>query len=163
MSTDNLGAKVAQWWKYNLADRNQASCRALAARLRRANAVSALCEPQVIALARSLDIGPDNAQRLAGLVCLLAEVREESSQSLAKILADPQHGLSPLRFERLMRSHGEERIALMRRAIQMADRRLNVAKFASDVIYWNERTRIRWCFDYFGAEAPQDNQAEVSA
>jgi len=86
-------------------------------------------------------------------------VREHGSMSLARRLGGPDPVLSHLRFQRLMRAQGDELTALMRRAIGMADRRCNVAALASDLLNW-EATRPRWCFHYFGADAPRDDAKE---
>lgn len=153
------GAIALGWWQVNLGARESAAARALAARLRRAAPMAALCEPAVQDLAVSLNIGPGRAHDLVRLVCLLAEVREHGSARLARRLGGTEPVLSNLRFQRLMRAEGDELTALMRRAISMADRRCNVAALASDLLHW-ETARTRWCFDYFGAEAPGNDAKE---
>lgn len=140
------------------------SCCALAPR--RAAPLTALCEPAVHDLARDLDFGPERAETLIRLACLLAELRESDPAPLARRLARRTDGiesvLSGSRFEKLMRAEGEELTALLRRAIIMADRRCNVASLACDLIYWNPSTRTRWCFHYFGADAPLDDAKETA-
>lgn len=153
------GAIALGWWSANLGARENASARALAARLRRAAPMAALCEPAVQELATSLHMGPARAAELVRLVCLLAEVREHDSATLARRLGGGEPVLSHLRFQRLMRAEGDELTGLMRRAIAMADHRCNVAALANDLLWW-EAARPRWCFHYFGADAPKDDAKE---
>ncbi|ARC88511.1 type I-E CRISPR-associated protein Cse2/CasB [Rhodovulum sp. MB263] len=153
------GAIARGWWRANLGARESAAARALAARLRRAAPMAALCEPAVMELARALHMGPGRADSLVRLVCLLAEVREEDAATLARRLGGSDPTMSPLRFQRLMRAECDELIALLRRAVGMADRRCNVAALAQDLLYWEE-ARPRWCFHYFGADAPRDDLKE---
>lgn len=158
MSEDkSFGQQVLSWWSVNIGARDNPRARALAARLRRAEPVEALAERPVQELARALSIGPAQAAKLASLVQLLAEVREHDGRSLAQCCAET---LSELRFQRLIRAEGEEFTGALRRAISMVDRRCNVAALATDIWHWNEQTRIRWCFHYFGANAPTDELKE---
>lgn len=153
------GAIALGWWSTTLGARESAAARALAARLRRAAPIEALCEPAVQELAGLLHMGPAKAADLVRLVCLLAEVREHDGSTLARRLGGADPVLSHLRFQRLMRAEGDELTALMRRAIRMADRRCNVAALVNDLLHW-EAARPRWCFHYFGADAPRDDAKE---
>lgn len=155
MSEENdLGAEILRWWVANLADRQSGRARALVARLRRAQGADALTQPEVHDLARCLALR--DGVRLANLVRLLAEVKEHSPQPLARRLGGPDPALSTLRFQRLMRAEGEELIEALRRAITMAGGRCNVAALGLDFLHWGEGVRTRWCFHYFGAQAPSD-------
>jgi CRISPR system Cascade subunit CasB len=145
------GAKALAWWSREIAPREIPAAKGLSARLRRAAPLAVLSEPAVIQLARSLDLGPARADQVVRLATLLAEVRDNSPETLARRLAAPV--LSTLRFQRLMRAEGDELTDHLRRAIQMADRRCNVAALAADLLHW-ESARPRWCFHYFGADAP---------
>lgn len=147
---------VLDWWQHNIADRNNSAARGLAARLRRAGAVETLAEQQVHQLGRRMGLyGPSDGPRLVDIARTLAEVRENSNDTLFRRLGPSKPDaddaiLSRLRFQRLLRSEGEERLTAVRRAITMADRRCNVAQLGRD-LQWleNERTLQRWCFDYF--------------
>lgn len=150
----SFGQIVLGWWSVHLGDRDSAQARALAARLRRAGPVEALSERQVQNLATLLAVGPTQAENLARLVRVLAEIRDHENATLATRLGADV--LSDLRFQRLMRAQGAERDALLRRAIIMADRRCNVAALAKDIWVWDDATRTRWCFHYYGAAAPSD-------
>ena len=154
MSADNTkGAEIMRWWALTIADRQSGRARALSARLRRARGAEALAEPEVHDLARAL--GLTDGARLAVLVSLLAQVKEHVPQSLARRLGGDPPILSTLRFQRLMRADGDELPEALRRAIGMAEGRCNVASLGLDILHWGEAVRARWCFHYFGAEAPQ--------
>ena len=152
-----VSKSVFDWWRSNLGNRERnPSARALAASLRHATGVEALADPAVHQLARSLELGQQDrdADRLIRLATVLAEVREHEVRSLAMRLGETDT-LSRLRFERLIRS-GEDEIAVaVRRALPLVERRCNVAMLGVDLVFWNDRTRARWCFDYFQAAAPQ--------
>lgn len=154
------GGIVLGWWSTHIGARDSAAARALAARLRRAAPMAVLCEPAVQDLARALGIGPGRAGEIVRLAGLLAELREHDGATLARRLGGAEPVLSNLRFQRLMRAEGEELTALLRRAITMADRRCNVAALANDLLHW-EAARSRWCFHYFGADAPKDELKET--
>ncbi|MPM03857.1 CRISPR system Cascade subunit CasB [Rhodobacter sp. 140A] len=156
------GAIALGWWSREIAQRDIPAAKALSARLRRAAPLAVLCEPKVQELARALDLGPAQAEQLVRLATLLAELRETSTETLAKRLGGADPVLSTLRFQRLLRAEGQELTDHLRRAIIMADRRCNVAALAADLLHW-EAARPRWCFHYFGAEAPAKDLEEKSA
>lgn len=159
------GAAAFGWWAEYIEPRDtNPVARGLAARLRRAGPVEALCEPAVHKLAQALHVtgGTVETEKLVRLACLLAEVREHDAVPLAHRLGGKEPLLSRGRFEKLMRAEGENLTDLLRRAIVMADRRCNVGSLASNLWYWNDRTRTRWCFEYFRADAPQDDLKETA-
>lgn len=156
------GQVILGWWSRALGDRERPAARALAARLRRAGPVEALVEREVQELARALSLGPKDAPRLARLVCLLAELREHVSVPLAARLGGAEPVLSTLRFQRLMRAEGDDLVPLLRRAIGMAEGTANIAALGADLLFWNDKTRARWCFQYFGAEAPAEMNKETT-
>lgn len=153
------GAVALRWWSVNLAPRDNPGARGLAARLRRGAPMAILCEPAVQDLAHRLGLGVGQAEDIVRLASLLAEIRESHSTSLARRLGGSEPVLSNLRFQRLLRAGGDDLTDLLRRAIVMADRRCNVATLAADLLHW-ERERARWCFDYFGADAPSKSYEE---
>lgn len=156
------GAIAKAWWRREIAPRDIPSARGLSARLRRSAPLAALCEPAVMQLHAALGLHPGEADQLVRLATLLAEVREDGPASLAQSLGGPEPMLSPLRFQRLLRAEGPELTDLLRRAICMAERRCNVSALASDVLNW-QAARQRWCFQYFGADAPTRNVGETTA
>lgn len=162
------GAIAAHWWREHLADRDSGAARGLAARLRRADGIAALAEPQVIALARRLRLGPPQAEVLLRLVTVLAGLRANDPQPLATRLGGQEPTLSTLRFQRLMRADGDELTRQLRRALPMADRRCNVARLAGDLLLWEhpvhgDRIRACWTFDYYAVPAPETLRTSAAA
>lgn len=153
----STGAEILGWWSRALGDREAGHARALAARLRRAGPVEALAEGAVQELGQRLALR--DGVRLARLAGLLAEVREHTGERLARRLAEP--AMSTLRFQRLLRADDAELPDALRRAITLADRRCNVAALGEDLLHWGDSVKMRWCFDYYGEQAP--NPAEAQA
>ena len=154
------GGMILGWWHDNIGDRNSGAARALAARLRRGSDIEILCEPAVHALARDLNLNhPNQAHRLLRLIRVLAEFRDHSAESLPYRLGGSDPVLSHARFERLLRAEGEElTIALIRAARMLGPaetRRCNIAALGTDLLFWSDRTRMRWSFDYFNVPKPQ--------
>lgn len=154
VQTKSVGQIALGWWSTNISKRETGHARGLSARLRRAGPIEALSETAVHELGQNLSVGPAQADKLVRLVCLLSEVREHDSTPLARRLGGSEPMLSSLRFQRLMRAEELELVSLMRRAIMMSDRRCNIAALASDLWNWDDAARTRWCFHYFGADAP---------
>lgn len=155
------GATALGWWAREIAPRDIPSARGLSARLRRAAPLAALCEPSVQDLGAALGLRAPQADRLVQVATLLAEVRNTSAETLARRLGGQEPVLSSLRFQRLLRAEGDEMTDHLRRAIIMADRRCNVAALAADLLNW-ETARPRWCFHYFGADAPAKMSEETT-
>jgi CRISPR system Cascade subunit CasB len=151
------GQKIRAWWNRSL-DRDTARGRALAAKLRRGDAVSVLCEPEVHELAKDLNI--HDAEKLVRLVQVLAEVRGDDGPTLAKALGGNDPTPSHLRFQKLMRASNDEIATGLRRALPSVGYRCNVAALGQDLLFWGEKTRTRWCLDYFGAKAPRSFSEE---
>ena len=155
MKASERGPVIKQWWVEALGDRHASDARARAARLRRAGLVEALAEPAVHVLARR--IGQRDGVRLANLVRTLAEVREDTTSPLARLLGTGKEPvLSHLRFQRLIRSQDEDLTRALRRALPMVERRCNVAKLGLDLLWWDDRTRARWCFEYFQSDSHEE-------
>lgn len=156
------GKIVLGWWRQSLRPETETGAvRGFRARLRRAHGLlEVVSEPQFIALhddlATAWKTRPDPVA-LAALAHLLASVKKHESQSIARAfgMGDPS-ALSPLRFQHLIRTDalpelGED----LRRALPMIGHACNVAALAVDFLNWNEQTRARWCFDYFGQASPE--------
>ena len=147
---------IANWWWHQIGNRESAAARGLAARLRRAaSPLDVLAEPQVHDLAHRLTIM--DSDKILRLVRVLSEVRDDRGGPLAKRLGpglreDP--ALSNPRFERLIRSEGGALIAALRRTLPLVDRTCAVGRLGADLLHWNEKTRIRWTFEYYGTELP---------
>lgn len=157
---------VTDWWRTHLANRDSGPARALSARLRRADPISALAEPEVHELAKRLDTRPEQAAVLVRLVQVLAHVREDDRQSLARRLgAGESRAMSTLRFQRLLRMRGEDLTEALRRALPMSDQRCNVRQLGWDLRLWDhpeegDGVRMRWTFDYFGASKPETDKPQ---
>ncbi len=150
------GQIILGWWSVNIADRQSGRARALAAKLRRASAIEALSEPEVMKLAKDLQAAnfrfmSGGADRLARLATLSAEVRTHTPQTLLQRLGGEEPILSRLRFQRLIRAEDEELTDALRRAIQLADEACNVAALGEDLLFIGEKVRKDWCFEYFGS------------
>jgi CRISPR system Cascade subunit CasB len=155
------GVVIANWWSEHIADRASGRARALAARLRRAEGVEVLAEPEVHMLAAVLHLQQRDAARLVRLAQTLAGVRENSAQSLAQWLGGREkddRAMSALRFQRLLRSREDEFATQVRRALAMVDRKCNVAALGLDLLRWDhpelgDEVRVRWSFGYFSASS----------
>lgn len=147
------GQIILAWWSSELGARASGAQKGLSARLRRGNDVSVLCQPSVHDLARKLSFrdGP----RIARLARCLAQVREHVPARLPRRLGmgDPK-AMSPMRFERLMQSDPADLETAIRRALPLVGHASNVAHLGESLLFWTDKTRTRWCFDYYGAVAP---------
>jgi CRISPR system Cascade subunit CasB len=139
--------------------RNPTGHRAALARLRRADLLPAMGDPATFALFR--DLGCEHADELphvALCAAVLAAVREDRPEHPARTLGPPpgepaeRASLKPLRFRRLIEAETpEERLIVLRRAVQLADRRLNVRELALACLNWSDEMRRRWIFEYYNA------------
>lgn len=164
--TKTPGQVALGWWQRNLRpDEDTGTARALRARLRRADHVTdVLAEGLVIDLYDRLDRRADPLT-LAALAQVLAHVERHESRRIAQAFGagDPR-ALSPLRFQRLIRSGDRQELATgLRRALPLIGGACNVAALAEDILFWGEKPRIRWCFDYYGAAPPRPAAAEEKA
>lgn len=144
------------WWQTAIADRDRPAARALAARLARADMISALSEPAVFRLGQQLNLlkAPDLLARIA---MTLAVIRTDGSDSFARAAGGV---LSPQRFERILRAEDDELALLLRRALPMIDRRCNVEQLARDLQFWTDATRARWVIDYHGGRLETDSAGQ---
>lgn len=172
------GETVRAWWlEYLRPERHQgigedtAAARALRARLRRPVApTEVLAERAVQKLAGQLPFLRQRPYDLIQLARVLAAVEGEAAaegrrERLAARLGGAEEGeerprMSDLRFQRLIRSEGEEFGTALRRALPLAGKTCDVAQLARDMLAWpdperGEKTRNDWCFDYFGAARPR--------
>lgn len=166
--SENLdrGQVIADWWRGSIANRESGRARALSARLRRANALEALLEPEVHLLASRLALRHSAAGELVRLVQILAEVKETRPESLPRQLGGEDPVLSNLRFQRLLRARGDELTQTLRRAIPMVNRSCNVSQLGTDLLSWDhpdwgDRARVRWTFDYFGKGGVSDTPLDL--
>jgi CRISPR system Cascade subunit CasB len=166
---------AAQWWRdlqpnTPTGERNRTADRAALARLRRADLLSAMSDPATFDLFRKLGCSrPQDLPEIALCAAVLAGVREDRpGEPPARTLGPPgfdnaeQALMKPLRFRRLIEAEApEDRLFLLRRAVQLADRRLNLRELAAACLDWSERCRQRWIFEYYAAgRAAPDVPAE---
>ena len=145
---------IGDWWAREIGDRQSSPARALAARLRRATPVEALSEPAVHRLAARLNTR--DPERLHRVVTVLVRLREDGRKSLPRKLGEQrQPGAPYLRFQRLLRAEGEALTTALIRALPMVNNACDVGALGADLFFWNDATRVRWSFDYFGATAPE--------
>lgn len=153
------GQIILSWWSTELGDRSLGAQKTLSARLRRGDDLTVLCQEKVHELAQRLNL--HDGKKIARLARILAHVREHSGASLPRLLGtgDPRV-MSALRFERLVHSDDQELETVLRRALGMVKFRANVAELGEAVLFWTANRRTRWCFDYYGADAPDSLPAE---
>lgn len=157
------GQIILGWWSHELGARDTGAQKALSARLRRGDDITVLCQKPVHELAQALDLR--NGAGIARLARVLAHLREHAPAHLPRLLGagDPPV-LSAQRFERLIQSDAADLEAALRRALPLVGHRANVAHLGEALLTWSDKTRTQWCFDYYGADAPEDITAkDVSA
>lgn len=136
------------------------------ARLRRAaTPADAALEPVTYDLLRRLGQSEHRWEPVATLAATLAHVREdEPKTSVAGQLGhrtDDRPVLSPARFQALIQADlWADRMIALRRAIGLVEsRRINVADLAESLLFWGEKTRMRWVFAYHRAALPETVRA----
>lgn len=165
-TTRQPGFVAAMWWRA-LQPRPDGSGgdRAALARLRHAATASeAAMEPATLDLCRRLGFGPVRLGGVAVAAAVLAHIRDDDPQHAAARQLGPQDPsrsqdavMSPLRFRRLIQADTDDaRLTAFRRAVALADRRLNVADVARSLLDWTPRQRQRWLYAYYDAPAPGD-------
>jgi CRISPR type I-E-associated protein CasB/Cse2 len=144
------------WW------RDLQSDRGARARLRRADMLAAMGEPATYELFRAL--GRDDPEELPAVAlcaALLATVREDDPQHPARALEEL---MGAIRFRRLIEAETlEDRLTMLRRAVQLAGCQMSVRELARACLNWTETTRRRWLFEYHnaGATAPLAHNTTV--
>ncbi len=154
-SEETVGAVCARWWRETLAN-DRGPARKTRAELRRADGpVAALALAPVHDLnarLRAAGFAPA-PERLALIAVALAHVDQGQGGARAAQAfgtGDPP-ALSAIRFNALIRA--ETMPDLWRpliRALKMVKGKVNAARLAEDIFYWNDKTRTNWCFDYYG-------------
>ncbi len=147
---------------------NPLADRGALARLRRSDLRAAMIEPAVFDLHRQL--GHRDPRRLveaALCACVLATVREHrDGLAFARQLGASRGGhplMSTLRFRTLLAAETpEERLNALRRAVLLADAKVNVFDLAAACFDWSDTRRTRWAFDYYDATT-QTNATGVSS
>jgi len=161
-----------QWWQrltgntpsgYQSGD-NRASL----AELRRSTVTAAALHPETIKLFSALGYkNPSRLPRVAALAIILANIKENDGRAFGRAIGrersdDPSS--APLkigRFRAMMGAESAEDIAnTVRRAVAIADNRVNVKDVARFVLYIeNDSVRNRVAIDYYKAGAPVSDAA----
>lgn len=158
-----------EWWRrLNPQDGSQSGThRAAMARLRRAStATEVLLEPEALRLVARLPHSREKAVVLAGV---LGHVRQTDELRVARAIGrsaldDEQSALvSEGRFRRLLQSPDSELMGAMRRLVSMMKGRVNVHDLSSAILYWGEKTKRQWIFDYYGVALGADSGATASS
>lgn len=162
MSPKRETVAAAAWWRALQPDAGagRGGGRAALARLRRSDLLGAMDDEATFALFHALGLTrADDLPAVALCAAVLAAVRQdEPGLHPARALGPPPGGplegapMKPLRFRRLIEAETEEeRLTLLRRAVQLADRKLSVQGLAEACLAWSERCRRHWIFECHNA------------
>lgn len=158
------GAIALDWWRglQGKGDKRRPDRAALAGLRRCRSPLEAAMVPAFHDLRRRLPrTDPD---RLAAAAIVLAHVREDAGPGakVARLLGptdqkdDNSGAMTYGRFRSLLQADTpEELIRAMRRAVQLLNGSAPVADLAESVIYWGDRVRRRWAFEFFDSEPAQ--------
>ena len=158
---------VAEEWWQNLVEEQggrSGARRAALARLRRATSpLEVIQEPEALRLIERLPRNPDRVAILAGVLAL---VRENDTTRVARALGrssidDETAILSEARFRRLLQAQGDELMDVMRRLVRLTKGKANVYDLSVAILYWGDRVRKRWIFDYYGVSEVSPSEAGV--
>jgi CRISPR system Cascade subunit CasB len=169
-------AIAAEWWhEMNFEKgpdgwrRAGGARRADLAKLRRAaGPIEALSVPAAVDLFWKLsNAGYRNPDRVAALAVALANLKPDlknrspelrvpqvfGRNSIDDDNSENRAGRRPLaeaRFRRLLQTDEAELLDAFRRLIRSLDGRVEPESLARAILYWGDRTRQRWIFDYYG-------------
>ena len=179
-SRRETGAIAFAWWNElqgnntaGIPDPKRRQDRQALAQLRRCRTpVEALSLPDGVGLALRFGLGRDDARlRRAGAVAaVLAHVRGNAPMELARAIgrrtiAETDSALlGEGRFRRLLQvDDPDELMTAMVRLVRHLKGEANVADLARSILYWGDRVRQRWAFDYYaaGLAAPAAGAADT--
>ena len=120
-------------------------------------------------LARRVGADPAESEyrviQVFSLARVLAHVSKHRAERLMDRAGAPADGMrgddkmplvSSSRYRRLMSSDpGDELADQIMRVLAQLKGECNVSTLANDLMYWNDRTRLHWSFQYFGKTAGQ--------
>lgn len=180
MSETETEKIIRSWWEQALGNNpvfDSGAARKARAQLRRATTPS-----EVLSIEATHELHPDlvrvgakppsagedgGALRLALVAAVIAGLDGTARSSLPRRFGEKDGDnprLSHLRFQRILRAGDDWTLATrLRRALPLVSRTANVGGLGADLLYWGDNTRNRWCFDYFGASPPgQEDTPTVS-
>ena len=164
----NRASIAYEWWrKLNPLEAQQSGAqRAALARMRRAaTLIEVMQEPEAMRLIARLPRNPERAAALAGV---LAFVRETDKRRVARAVGrasfdDDQSALmSEGRFRRLLQVPQNELMEAMRRLVRMTKGTTNVRDLSAAILYWGDRVKKDWIFDYYGVADSIRSEAGAS-
>ena len=150
---------VYQWWS-SLTSERSGRRRAALARMRRAHTpIEVIQEPEALRLIGRLH--RIDADRVATIAGVLAFVHESEDRPLARSVGrrslddDQSARLSEARFRRLLQTDARGLMEQMRRVVRLNKGRANVENLAAAILYWGDRVRKEWIFEYYAVAASQ--------
>ena len=126
-------------------------------------------EPAALLLVTRLRPFGCDDDRVAILAGVLALVREDQKalvpRALGRSSLDDERSarLSEGRFRRLMQADADELLPQMRRLVQLAGGTANVRDLADGILYWGDRVRKKWTFEYYGVGSATPGAADTVA
>jgi CRISPR system Cascade subunit CasB len=165
MAPKDVGGICHDWWRSYL-NKDIGSGRTARAKLRRASTpaeVLATAEVHDLYAALGRNIAPDRLSLIAIALAQLEADGETAARRFGQKGGGDSRVLSELRFQNLIRTTDPTALIIpLRRALAIIDKKANIRQLASDLYYWSENVRTRWCFDYYGATAasPEFNKEE---
>lgn len=90
--------------------------------------------------------------RLPVVIGLLAHLREDHADDFPKRAGEGDRpAVHPLRYRRIVEAQNvNELFPVMRRALPLVERRVNVLQLAGAVFFWGDTVRRNWIYDYNG-------------
>ena len=175
MSETETEKIIRSWWERALGNNpvvDNGAARKARAQLRRATtpsevlsieATHALHDDLVKVAAKPPFAEDGGPVRLALVAAVIAGLDGTARSSLPRRFGEKEGDnprLSHLRFQRILRAGDDWTLATrLRRALPLVGRTANVGRLGADLLDWGENTRNRWCFDYFGASPPGQEDA----
>jgi|GEM_PF-756790 len=167
----SVAAIASQWWRQFCDPEGpvgHGSARAFRAACRRLRTpAEAYTLEQTAALHRILAAEgygqSDRPYDRVGLIAgLLGQVERFEADSHEKSLAAVRMGrgdpptVSPMRFQKLIRSDVRDLMTPLRRALSQIEFKCSPGRLASDLFYWGDDVKARWCLQYYGdTQLPQ--------
>ena len=178
MSDENkasdIGRICANWRSHALAA-DDGAARLSRAKLRRADGPVAVLGVRAVhdLNSRLAAVGHDMRRgeapdRLALIATALAHLKDGNGPYAAKAFgAGETPALSGIRFNTLVRARSPRELwKPLLRGLAVIDGRANAAQLATDILYWGDRVRTRWCFEYYGeslaAPSPENDTEEAT-
>ena len=154
------GEKAYDWWRALVPDDEGTKAlkghqRAALARLRRAqDAIDVMMEPAALRLMRRLPCRSlDRAATIAGVLAFVtAHDASHIIRSVGRTDFEDEKSalLSENRFRRLLQLRGDELLDPMRRLVRLNKGHANVGDLAKSILFWGDRVKKQWIFEYYG-------------